>query len=266
MQPAVVLESVSKTFRHRPALFNWLGRERSGETSALKNISLTASAGNVLAILGPNGSGKTTLLKLVSTVLLPDSGRVVVGGADTRKDSNSVRRQVGISVANERSFFPRLTARENLDFFAVLENVRSTRRADAIESALRDADLVDAADTLVMKFSSGMFQRLAIARALVKSPVVLLLDEPSRSLDPVAKTTLWELVRARANAGAAVILATHDFDEAVAVADRVAVLKDGSLEGESALDIARSVETLRNFYLRAVGAAQSERIFAGERQ
>jgi ABC-2 type transport system ATP-binding protein len=266
MQPAVVLESVSKTFRHRPALFNWLGRERSGETSALKSISLAASVGQVLAILGPNGSGKTTLLKLVCTVLLPDSGRVVVGGADTRQDSNSVRRQVGISVANERSFFPRLTARENLDFFAVLEDVPAAQRAAAIESALRDADLVDATDMLVMKFSSGLYQRLAIARALVKSPSVLLLDEPSRSLDPVAKTALWNLIRARANAGAAVILATHDFDEAVAVADRVAVLKNGSLEGESALDVGRSVETLRSFYLRAVGATQTERVFAGERR
>lgn len=262
----VVLESVSKTFRHRPALFNWLGRERSGETAALKGVSLTAPAGKVVALLGPNGSGKTTLLKLVSTVLLPDSGRVLVGGADTCTDANSVRRQVGIAVANERSFFPRLTARENLDFFAVMEDVPASRRREAVDSSLRDAGLVDDADTLVMKFSSGMFQRLAVARALVKSPVVLLLDEPSRSLDPVAKAGLWDLVRSRAAAGAVVILATHDFDEALAVAGRVVVLKSGSIEGESSLDGERSVENLRSFYLRAVGASPSESALAGGRR
>jgi ABC-2 type transport system ATP-binding protein len=117
----IVFESVRKIFRHRPALFNWLGRERRGETIALKDVSFSAAPSEVLALLGPNGSGKTTALKLVSTMLLPDAGSVRVGHSDARHDPGEVRRQVGIAVAAERSFFPRLSAFENLDFFAALD-------------------------------------------------------------------------------------------------------------------------------------------------
>src|SRR5881392_960292 len=113
--PAVILETVSKIFRHRPALFNWFGRERSGETRALDHVSLQVPAGSVLVLLGPNGSGKTTTLKLISTMLLPDEGRVLIEGADTCLRAGTVRKHVGFAVANERSFFPRLSARENLD-------------------------------------------------------------------------------------------------------------------------------------------------------
>src|SRR5437667_10949189 len=98
---SIVLESVSKIFRHRPALFNWMGRERSGETRALDEISLSVAAGRILVLLGPNGSGKTTTLKLVSTMLLPDAGRVLVEGADTRTQPDQVRKRVGFAVATE---------------------------------------------------------------------------------------------------------------------------------------------------------------------
>ena len=120
---SIAVESVSKVFRHRPALFNWMGRERSGETRALDDISLSVASGKVLVLLGPNGSGKTTTLKLVSTMLLPDAGRALVEGADTRIQADQVRKHVGFAVATERSFFPRLSARENLDFFAALDDV-----------------------------------------------------------------------------------------------------------------------------------------------
>src|ERR1700736_2260174 len=119
----VGFESVRKIFRHRPALFNWLGRERGGETIALRDVSFSAGRAEVLVLLGPNGSGKTTALKLISTMLLPDAGSVRVGGFDARCDAGEVRRQVGIAVAAERSFFPRLSASENLDFFAALDEV-----------------------------------------------------------------------------------------------------------------------------------------------
>ena len=248
----VAFESVSKVFRHRPALFNWTGEERAGETRALEDISLTVKAGEVLVLLGPNGSGKTTMLKLVSTMLLPDRGRVLVEGADSQRDSQVARRHVGFAVAAERSFFPRLSARENLDFFAALDNVPRKSRSRRVDTMLERVGLADAGDTLVMKFSSGMYQRLGIARALIKEPSVILLDEPTRSLDPAAAGHFWNLVRELPAHGATVLLATHTFAEAVAVGDNVAVLLGGQLAGYKKV-AGTNVEELRMFYFQTTG-------------
>ncbi len=250
---AIVLESVSKIFRHHPALFNWMGRERSGETRALDGVSFSVPTGKVLVLLGPNGSGKTTTLKLVSTMLLPDSGRVLVEGADTRTEPDRVRKHVGFAVATERSFFPRLSARENLDFFAALDDVPRASRALKIDAMLQRTGLLEAADTLVMKFSSGMYQRLGIARALIKQPSVILLDEPTRSLDPGSAAHFWNLVRDLAEQGSTVILATHSFNEAAAVGDVVAVLHRGKLTGYQEIGVAANVEELRAFYFQTTG-------------
>jgi ABC-2 type transport system ATP-binding protein len=246
----VVFNSVTKRFRHRPALFNWLGRERGGTTEALRNVSLSVAAGEALALLGPNGSGKTTALKLISTMLIPDQGTVAICGADTLREGDTVRRKVGFAVANERSFFPRLTARENLDFFAVLEDVPKPVRSQRIEEKLVLTGLADAGDTLVMKFSSGMYQRLGVARALLKNPGILLLDEPTRSLDPGAALRFWPFVRQLLTVQTTVVLATHNFQEAAAVGDRVAVLRRGTLIAEQR---SASVEDIKAFYFQATG-------------
>jgi ABC-2 type transport system ATP-binding protein len=232
----VVFESVRKVFRHRPALFNWVGRERAGETVALNGVSFSAAGGEVVALLGPNGSGKTSTLKLISTMLLADDGSVRVGGFEARRDGNRVRRQVGIAVAAERSFFPRLSARENLDFFAALDEVPRRERSARVEEVLGDTGLEEQADTLVMKFSSGMYQRLGLARALVKRPRVLLLDEPTRSLDAAATAQFWESIRAQARRNTTVFIATHNFTEAAAVANRVLLLLRGELLGDRFLE------------------------------
>src|SRR5713101_5722644 len=250
---SVVIESVDKIFR--PANFFRFGAARA-ETHALKEVSLNAAAGEVLALLGPNGSGKSTTLKLVSTMLLPDRGRVFVGGADTQLQSQAVRRQVGLALASERSFFPRLNARENLDFFAALEDLPRRERAHRVECVLRDVGLHDAGGNQAMKLSSGMYQRLGIARALIKQPSVLLLDEPTRSLDPAAASQLWRLIRGLAGNGITVLLATHNFSEAIALADRIAILQKGEL-----LAVQRaggfSVEQLRDFYLEITGEREA---------
>ncbi len=249
---SIVLQSVTKVFRHRPALFNWLGKERRGETRALDDVTIAVSAGNTLVLLGPNGSGKTTTLKLIASMLLPDAGHVLVQGADTRNQPNRVRETVGFAVAAERSFFPRLTARENLDFFATLDDVPRKVRAERVQTMLTRTGLLDAADTLVMKFSAGMYQRLGIARALAKQPAVILLDEPTRSLDPASAAHFWRLVRGLPAHGTTVVLATHSFQEALAVGNRVAVLHRGRLASERKLgDI--TVEELRLFYFQATG-------------
>src|SRR6185437_1122102 len=248
--PAVVLESVHKVFR--PSLI--LGGRRHVETHALRDVSFSVPQGEVLALLGPNGSGKSTTLKLVSTVLLPDSGSVRVNASDTRRDAGQVRKQVGFALASERSFFPRLTARENLDFFATLEDVPRSERRERVGLSLQMVGLEEHADKQVMKFSTGMHQRLAIARALVKQPRVLLLDEPTRSLDPAGASCFWSLIRQLAESGMTIILATHNFSEAAAVADRVAVLQRGSL-----LDVFAcgnlAIEQLQTRYLEMTSEA-----------
>ncbi len=255
---AVSLESVSKVFRHRPALWNWLGAERGGSTIALTHVSLKAAAGNVIVLLGPNGSGKTTLLKLVATMLLPDAGQVRVSGFDTSTRALEARRQVGFAVPNERSFFPRLTARENLDFFAALENVRRNERGDRVQAVLESCGMAEQAETLVMKFSSGMYQRLGIARALLKQPSVLLLDEPTRSLDPGSTWSLWQLVRRTAEIGACVLLASHNFEEAVTVGHHVVVMRRGTVAAERRVGHQTSTDDLRSFYFREIEAEDRE--------
>ncbi|MFZ1129162.1 MAG: ABC transporter ATP-binding protein [Terriglobales bacterium] len=255
----VIFNSVGKIFRHRPALFNWLGKERGGETIALKGVSFSAAKAEVLVLLGPNGSGKTTALKLVSTMLLPDAGSVCVGGFDARRNAAEVRRQVGIAVATERSFFPRLSARENLEFFATLDEVPRNERALRIEEVFRDTGLEEQSDTLVMKFSSGMYQRLGIARALVKHPGVLLLDEPTRSLDAGTTAHFWTTIRALARQQTTVLLATHNFSEALAVADRLLLLHRGELLADRRVH-GESADTLRAFYFRMTGETDEKNL------
>lgn len=253
---AVSLESVTKVFRHRPALFNWLGTERSGATRAVERVTLHADAGQVLALLGPNGSGKTTLFRLIATMLLPDEGRILVGDTEAVANTQAVRRKVGFAVASERSFFPRLTARENLAFFASLEEVPKAIRSSRIEEVLEIAELSSNADTLVQKFSSGMYQRLGISRALLKRPSVLLLDEPTRSLDPGAAEHLWTWIRDFGVKRSAVLIATHNFEEASAVADSVAVLSKGVLLSRKSLSGRIGVDELRSFYFEQVDGAR----------
>lgn len=223
---------------------------------ALNAVSISARAGEVLVLLGPNGSGKTTFLKLISTMLLPDQGAVWVQGADTREEPERARASVGFAVATERSFYPRLTARENLEFFASLENVPRPLRARRVVEVLDRTGLGEAADTLVMKFSSGMHQRLGISRALLKDPAVLLLDEPTRSLDPGAAHDLWEWLRATTREGRTILLASHNFHEAFSVGDRIAVLHRGALLRHEDLHPGNTVEDLRAFYFRAVGSRE----------
>ena len=163
-----------------------------------------------------------------------------MGGFDAQRDGSKVRRQVGIAVATERSFFPRLSARENLDFFAALDEVPRRDRPRRIDEVLRDTGLEEQADTLVMKFSSGMYQRLGLARALVKRPGVLLLDEPTRSLDAAGTMHFWTTIRALARQQHDRALATHNFAEAAAVAGRVLLLHRGELLADRGLNTARS--------------------------
>ena len=208
-------------------------------------------------LLGPNGSGKTTLLKLVATTLLPDAGGILVAGRDSKLHGAAIRRITGFAFANERSFFPRLTARENLDFFAALDEVSRDCRASRIAELLNVVGLRDQGGTLVMKFSSGMYQRLGLARALLKRPWVLLLDEPTRSVDPASADQLRRIVRELRENGTTILLATHSFREAIALGDTVSIMSEGKICLSQSLR-GLSAEELRRIYLAATKGVDSD--------
>src|SRR5579885_1967662 len=133
---SIILHSVTKTFRQRPGIHNWLRKNLVENTRALDAVSLRVASGTTLALLGPNGSGKTTLLKLIAAMLLPDDGSVSVNSYKTSTDGGAVRKQVGFLIASERSFYPRLSVRENLCFFAAMDEVPRPDRRAIVDSLL----------------------------------------------------------------------------------------------------------------------------------
>jgi len=198
-----------------------------GRRWVLRGLSLAVDRGEVVAVLGRNGAGKTTLLRVLATAVLPDEGTARVGGADVAGDPAAVRRAVGLVLGDDRTHFWRLSGRENLRFFAALRGLTGAAGRRAAAEALERVDLAHVADVRVDRYSSGMRARLALARALLGAPSVLLADEPTRSLDQRSAAEARRLLRQLADDGAAVVLATHDIAEASAVADAVVVLGEG---------------------------------------
>jgi ABC-2 type transport system ATP-binding protein len=228
----VELRGVTKSFPSDYGLGSWLGRigkRAEPRRPALIDVDLSVRRGEIFGLLGPNGAGKTTLLKLLATLLLPDKGSVRVAGIDAVTRPMDVKRRVGLSLSDERSFYYRLTARKNLEFFGVLSDVPAERLAGRVAEVMETVDLSDALDQPVKSFSSGMRQRLAVARALLADPDVLILDEPTRAVDPVHALELRTMVRddlAR-GLGKTVLLSTNVLEEAWSMCDRVAILTGG---------------------------------------
>ena len=172
------------TKRYRELLLHPFQKRRM--VTALKSVSLEVEKGERIALLGPNGAGKTTLLKLIGGLLLPTQGEIVVNGFDTRRHNTAARKSVGFVMNEERSFFWRLNAKQNLEFFAALDNLSGKAMEERIRELIHFVGLESHLDKDVSTFSSGMKQRLALARGLIAEPEVLILDEPTRALDPVA--------------------------------------------------------------------------------
>ncbi|MBL8960216.1 MAG: ABC transporter ATP-binding protein [Gemmatimonadetes bacterium] len=229
MRDLLVVEGVTKSFVKRRSWSEVVRRPFHAEhVAALREVSVSVREGEFFGLLGANGAGKTTLMKVIATLMLPDAGRVSVDGADAVRDPVAVRGSVALSLASERGLYWRLNARENLRVFAVLSGVPDGEVSTRIEEALGAVGLADTGLRMVSEFSSGMVQRLLIARALLARPRVLLLDEPTRSLDPITARDFRAFLRRElTNRGCAVLLATHNADEAFDLCDRVAVLERG---------------------------------------
>jgi ABC-2 type transport system ATP-binding protein len=193
-------------------------------------VNLEVSEGEFLALLGANGAGKTTILKIIATLLLPDAGSVSVLGHDALKHGRQVRAQMGYVLADERSFHWRLTVRENLEFFAGLNRLDGGPARARIDHLLSRLDLLEVEASSFSALSTGMKQRLAVARALLPRPRVLLMDEPTRSVDVANASHVWQLVREEmADANGCVILVTHNVQEALGLCDRLAILSEGQI-------------------------------------
>ena len=215
-----------------------------GRNPVLRDVSLTLAAGEGLVLLGANGAGKTTLLKILATLIRPTRGSARVGGHDLAREAQLVRRHVGL-LAHGSHLYEDLTAIENLQFFAALHGLRVTR--EDFGRALDEVDLGGDADQRVREFSLGMKRRLAFARLRLQRPRVLLLDEPFAGLDQRGTKRVEDALTAFKDAGAAILIVTHNLAHALTIGDRIAILARGRLATERRRD-GLDLETLRRFY------------------
>lgn len=251
---AVEVRELRKEFRRRDRKRGLFGRRMR---VALDGVSFTIDRGETVAILGQNGSGKSTLVRVLSTLLLPDGGSAQIFGHDVVAEARPVRRLVN-RVSVEASFFKRMSSSENLSYAARYYGMTTGQTRDKIPELLERVGFPpDRRDEPMENLSRGMQQKVALARALLTSPVVLLLDEPTTGLDPRSKLEVQEFIREiRADHDSTILLCTHDLNEAETLAERVGILDRGRLLAlEPADDLKRRYRsrTLEEAFLAATG-------------
>ena len=208
---------------------------RYGRTPVLQNVSLQVEEGDSLGLIGPNGCGKSTLLKVVATLLRPSEGTVMVQGFDTRFDARQVRRRIGY-VPEQLGVYPGLSVWQYLTFFARCAGVPPIERKTTVETMLRVVDLYDQRSTEAQRLSRGMRRRLALARALVHNPAVLLLDDPLGGLDGRGRLELLEVLKELRGMGITVLMSGHLLGDIVQLCSHVAVLREGHLIRQSPVE------------------------------
>ncbi len=202
---------------------------RYGDHTVVNDLHLRIERGEVFGLLGPNGAGKTTTIRLLTTLMPIQHGRVTMFGRQVGRDNTSIRYNLGY-VPQQLSIEAALTGRQNVAWFARLFDVPRRERAERVEQVLAAMDLLDVADRLAAGYSGGMVRRLELAQALVNRPALLILDEPTVGLDPIARDGVWERVRElRHSFGTTVLLTTHYMSEADVLCDRIALLHKGIL-------------------------------------
>ncbi|RLG95742.1 ABC transporter ATP-binding protein [Candidatus Bathyarchaeota archaeon] len=209
----------------------WFRREKI-IVKALKKISFNVKYGEVFGLLGPNGAGKTTTVKILATLLLPDGGSAKVAGYDVVEFSSIVRNNIGVTLTVEKGFFWKLTGRENLKYFGMLMGIRGDKLNRRVNELLNILGLerLGVSDKFYEEYSLGMKARLSLARALLKDPPILILDEPTLGLDPPSARAMRELlIKLAKEDGKAILLTTHNMFEAEMICDRVAIIDEGRI-------------------------------------
>ena len=227
MNGAVLVEKLVKTYniKQRKGLF----KSEAKSVDALKGISLEIQPGEIFGLLGPNGAGKTTLIKCLTTLLLPTSGRAIINGYELTKQDNSIRATVGCMLMGERGLYWKLTGRENLIFFGALYHLAPADRKQRAEDIIEQLNLGEIADRAVETYSSGQKMKLAFAKALINDAPLLILDEPTNTLDVPSAHELRAVVRELNQKGKTVIYTTHIMSEAETLCKRVAIIDHGEV-------------------------------------
>lgn len=228
---AVETKELGRTFFPRS---RFLGGRQGEEAVALRDVTIHVSAGERIALIGPNGAGKSTLLRVLATLLTPTSGSALVAGYDVQRDRRRVRAAVGLMSGDDRSFFWPLNAMENLSFFAALHDMHGREATHRATVLLDEVDLDPTDRRPVSAYSSGMRQRLSLARTLLHDPAILLLDEPTANLDRDSRERLVSTLKSLSDGpNRTVLFATHDVELVQALAHRSLTLVDGQLSDES---------------------------------
>jgi ABC-2 type transport system ATP-binding protein len=256
---AITVDSLKKSFP--PARSGWRTFFQPFEKPtavALAGVSLEMREGESLALLGTNGAGKSTLLRILATLLVPTSGRARVAGHDTVHESSAVRRRLGYHAGTDHGFYPRLTAHQNLLFFGRLNQLSRATASRRIATLAEQFRLSEALDRQVRTLSSGTVQRLSLARALLHEPSVLLLDEPTRSLDAIGAAEFRRFLKAEIlrTGNTSLLFASHTLPEVEQLADRVAVIDAGRLlacDSPSMLKRSTGAASLEDAFLRLTG-------------
>lgn len=242
------------------------------EITAVEAVNIKIEKGELFGILGPNGAGKTTLIKMLCTLISPTVGTAYVNGYDIAKDSGKVRESIGFITSDERSFYWRLTGRQNLKFFASLHNFYSYDAEERVDELLSLIGLENRADDRFLSYSSGMKQRMAIARGLLNDPAVVFMDEPTKALDPGAAHTLREFIKERIvkEQGKTVFLSTHHLGEAEQLCDRITIIDEGKIKAigtieELKSDLHNPNSTLDDVFVHHTGKEFKEEV-AGQPQ
>ncbi|MCL5271211.1 MAG: ABC transporter ATP-binding protein [bacterium] len=236
--PAVETRNLTKIFRTPLARLRRLARLRVREVTAVRGVSLAIARGEIFGLVGRNGQGKTTLIKAIATLIRPTSGEVRVFGADMERHGDEVRQRIGLVSSDERSFYFRLTGRQNLMYFARLYGMNGRAARARIEALAAVFDFAEMLDRRYQELSTGNKQRLALMRALLNDPPLLLLDEPTRSLDPMAAEDLRRLIRDNLNRvhGKTIFITSHNLAEVEDLCGRIGILHRGELRMCATMD------------------------------
>lgn len=248
MPVAIAIRNLSKTYPGPFELRTLLGgAPRKQTVQALRDVSFDVNEGEIFGLIGPNGAGKTTLTKIVATLVQPSTGTVTVKGFDSVEQSAALRRMIGLAAAEERSFYWRLTVEQNLMFFARLYSIPNRRAQARIAELLAQLDLENSRRQRFGELSTGNKQRMAIARALLNNPPILLLDEPTRSLDPLAAARMRSFIGllAAGDPPVTILLTSHNLNEIEELCQRIAIISHGRIRELDSPDRIRTLHKPR---------------------